>query len=1677
MNLSIRVSGVENLNTTTLAVLEYLKYRPVVQPLDSFAAVIHPEIGVNLTAWEDATHTLLVFHRPPVLKFKTDPFPRYLCNNPDMAGILSQGENYVMDIQVLETFDTECEINNGYLNIRNAGATVTDTILRYDSEVGFRYQFTAGNPNLVSPYQHICYIAFYSNSGELLAEKSLTILVEGSSQLPGSDIILDITGEGEDNTVPIPVYVLRDPPGDGSTSKIEKGSTVSKKISLERETGGGIGIYSEGELSFAVGGLFWEVSAIAGGTKGESISYEVKTTTKEDISTDGGPIYVGVNGDVIVGMGMAFQYGLTKQIFVDENNCSILDKTEFGIAPNGIKTQWMYTVKHIKALIYEYEQRRDRGDRIQQGGQLWSYEDSRAFFQTKVDNWNSIMEYHQKETLPHYNLCAKSFDNIANYSTQSAAQIQERQVTFNEWQTGFCNEIGKYENGTFILDEEITWNQALIDKYNVAETVLRNIADIDYNPQGYDWQFSEANLANTQKYLDAQFDALHGIAAENLTFSAGLAYNKSIESARASSHTLKGTTFLNFEGKLGFHAGAESYLSFDPVTNVIQVKTTDVDFKVGAQAKFDVNVSEDYEKAVEEVNAISYELTDDDETDQFSVTVIQGIEPNQTPYFSLLGGRSTCPDEEGTIFSDDPRINILKDGGATKYDLIENVDPDGTAKILIQISSLNPFHSTRDITLTNILSSNPGGASIKLGGNALTNYTFFNVSPDEPIVMELTVSRGPSEYEYDNMKIAVIPTCYSDPEITYTATNGDTITFSVHFSNPCSDIVLASPEDNWVIQRRNLSSTNNQEALPVKVAGFDVNNPEFRSIRFEYRRTGVNNEWIPIAGSVISRDSLEVYQSLNVFPGEVPYYWFIWDITDDFDRYPNGNYEVRAVAECMIDGKLVFSYTSPSSGTIDRNMQLLGLPEPSDQIWTYGDEIAIRFMSDIQCNKIDSANFILKNKNELVGGNYTLIPGKIYCQDNRLRFIPDALMKSFDGDTLEFTVSGVYSVTGEIMNDQIWSFAVSARDLYMDKTKFDVQVYQGESITVYSNFYNKKPAGTLTYSILGLTPSGTNDGTYANWLTARNSQNITLAAGGNQTVYFDLSAANLEPGYYQVSLDVQDSISRVYTDALTFEMKVLPKASGWSVNPALYENSMTVMANYRFTNPLILNTDTTDLISVWIGNEIRGVGKIEKVGANVLAAVNVYGNAAENGKPLMFRIWDTETGNEYDASPPSPGTYQSDGSIGMITNPLLLNVNQVEDKARYIALAQGWNLFSLNTSKANDSLNKVLMGLRHPNNGDVIKTASKSATYSTASNSWITANGLYTMNIYNGYQMYLSQADTLRITGTISGTLSRDSLFNGWNLIGVPLAAPGSIHTVLASSKFPVTAQPDSMQLKTTALPGYDYLNMTAYYKPSQNPDWLFTVSSGMDEIRPTFGYRIKVNKNTSLCMSTTACSGTTLLRTGANSLPVFDRFDTETWVVNPSAYEFNMLITGYVEIDDDLIAQAGTKVAAYIGNECRGVGELVYVPELKRYMISMFVYANEAGESMSFRIYEPQNGRYYEHFESLDFESDKLTGTLEQPYRLSNFAPDNAFSIAVYPNPFQSFIVLNITSDLVQDYQIQLTDLMGRVIESYTVQGESTAQSFEIRTTHLELTEGVYLLHIKGSLGEQKAVKVIYNP
>jgi hypothetical protein len=248
-----------------------------------------------------------------------------------------------------------------------------------------------------------------------------------------------------------------------------------------------------------------------------------------------------------------------------------------------------------------------------------------------------------------------------------------------------------------------------------------------------------------------------------------------------------------------------------------------------------------------------------------------------------------------------------------------------------------------------------------------------------------------------------------------------------------------------------------------------------------------------------------------------------------------------------------------------------------------------------------------------------------------------------------------------------------------------------------------------------------------------------------------------------------------------------------------------------------------------------------------------------------------------------------------------------------------------------------------------------------------------------------------------------------------------------------------------------------------------------MDKIYPNFAYMLKVNTSGSQlrfpnCVTTAA---PVALRT---SQIIFDDYDASTWQPFAPDYEHNMLITATLDYNKKQILAEGSKVAAFVGEECRGMGELVFVPELNQYMVSMFVYSNEGSEPINFRIHDAQSDRYFDNYEVINFQADDVLGRFETPYHFSNVAPDNSFTGSIFPNPFSSKFTVNLKSDKAQSYHIQLLDVAGHTIEVVELEDESNDISQTIRTDAMHLSSGIYIIQVTGSLGETRSFKLVHN-
>jgi hypothetical protein len=109
-------------------------------------------------------------------------------------------------------------------------------------------------------------------------------------------------------------------------------------------------------------------------------------------------------------------------------------------------------------------------------------------------------------------------------------------------------------------------------------------------------------------------------------------------------------------------------------------------------------------------------------------------------------------------------------------------------------------------------------------------------------------------------------------------------------------------------------------------------------------------------------------------------------------------------------------------------------------------------------------------------------------------------------------------------------------------------------------------------------------------------------------------------------------------------------------------------------------------------------------------------------------------------------------------------------------------------------------------------------------------------------------------------------------------------------------------------------------------------------------------------------------------------------WEVDIPSYEFSGAITAQVLIDDILFGQLNTDLlAAFVGDEIRGVTYGNFFPPADYNVFNLLVYSNETiGESITFKYYDSQEDAVYDISETIPFESNMILGNAFTPEYLT---------------------------------------------------------------------------------------------
>ncbi|MFQ6609704.1 MAG: hypothetical protein ACE5D7_02775, partial [Fidelibacterota bacterium] len=124
----------------------------------------------------------------------------------------------------------------------------------------------------------------------------------------------------------------------------------------------------------------------------------------------------------------------------------------------------------------------------------------------------------------------------------------------------------------------------------------------------------------------------------------------------------------------------------------------------------------------------------------------------------------------------------------------------------------------------------------------------------------------------------------------------------------------------------------------------------------------------------------------------------------------------------------------------------------------------------------------------------------------------------------------------------------------------------------------------------------------------------------------------------------------------------------------------------------------------------------------------------------------------------------------------------------------------------------------------------------------------------------------------------------------------------------------------------------------------------------------------------------------------LFSQDNMPDWSVNPALFENSGSITGSVVIDDQAVGSEDDILAAFVGDEVRGMVNGIYFPPNDSYLFYLSVYSNvTAGETLTFKFYQLSSDTVFNLSETVEFTSNMFIGGPLTPFVFTNLNVDCA--------------------------------------------------------------------------------------
>jgi len=107
-------------------------------------------------------------------------------------------------------------------------------------------------------------------------------------------------------------------------------------------------------------------------------------------------------------------------------------------------------------------------------------------------------------------------------------------------------------------------------------------------------------------------------------------------------------------------------------------------------------------------------------------------------------------------------------------------------------------------------------------------------------------------------------------------------------------------------------------------------------------------------------------------------------------------------------------------------------------------------------------------------------------------------------------------------------------------------------------------------------------------------------------------------------------------------------------------------------------------------------------------------------------------------------------------------------------------------------------------------------------------------------------------------------------------------------------------------------------------------------------------------------------------------------WSFNSANYQQSMTFTAFLNVDGVTLTSDSDQVAAFVGEEIRGLASIQYVPSANKYLAYLTVFSNTNGETISFKIYQSSSNSVVAIDKTEVFAIDSNKGGVFQSYSIA---------------------------------------------------------------------------------------------